>query len=147
MNIPTIKATDAPSLDDLAKHFAIAVVALHPAELSPIEIGWFGRVDDDLARSSFGGLLVVDDPFSYQGTTVATSDKRIGRHHKIMIPNGGAVPRVYLRPVAVYTLEAWTIKQLEALRNALVPAWEGRKTMRDHGGSIQIASTMPQPRP
>ncbi len=140
MNIPIIKGTSCPSSDEIAK-LAIVITSLFPHEYAPLEVGLIGRIDR--SDGTFGALVRVDDPFGYQGVLVGNPrEGKLLRQHRIMVANGSA-PSLFVRPRIVYVLATWAPKQIDAVRAAMIPAWDAREQLAKSTGSVAVADTLP----
>lgn len=142
MTIPTIRGTTAPTESDLVREWSIVIAHLHPTAVGNAVIGFIGRIVDD---SEEDGRILLVDPFLYNDGAVVQRDGRSKEAQVTWVRSiapvcGLTVPSMRVTPLAIVPLTDLPPGQVEAIRNKLVVAWDGREQLLRQSGRVQVAS-------
>lgn len=149
MSIPVIRATTCPSAEELARDFVIVVTAFNPGVPGSVgqinvpalrgEAGYIGRLPlaDELSEDA-AWPIVISDVFDYHCELhVDPERKMVGPKHAIIAAHGGGITRMKIfKAIAMYRLDALADNAVRTIREAMIPAWDGRAMIRERAAGL-----------
>ncbi len=139
MTILSITASDCPSVEELAREWSIVIAHLFPNGAGDISVGYLGRIVDDGEED---GRITLCDPFNYHdGPEIrkAPGGGAVMGWSRTSTPFCGLdVGKIRVTPMALCPLAELGPKQLDAVREALKPAWDGRAELRKKSGRLHV---------
>jgi hypothetical protein len=87
------------------------------------------------------GHAPIDDPFDYYSKRELAGDPkspRLGMQRQIFPVEHFDIDEIVVQVAEILAFSRLSPRALESIRDALIPAWEGREHLRKHGGRLEL---------